>query len=203
MAVKIELKRSAIPGKVPTTAQLDLGELAINTYDGKVYLKQDDGTPQIIELVTNVSSGSSVATASYAIFAQTAGFAEGGSGTFTGAFSGSFQGNGSGLTNISASSIVGLNLNRIASGSATASISPNFGLVVNTNTSITGSLNLYVTGSQGTFFLIKDITTNKDYVKVNNEGVMSLGLYATPPTAVDGGMYFDTSGDLYLGVPLT
>ncbi len=202
MAVKIELKRSAVPGKVPTVDQLDLGELAINTYDGTVYLKQDNGTPQIIQLATTVS-GSNIATASYAIFAQTAGFAEGGSGTFTGAFSGSFQGNGSGLTNISASSIVGLNLSRIASGSATASISPNFGLVVNTNTSITGSLNLYVTGSQGTFFLIKDITTNKDYVKVNNEGVMSLGLYATPPTAVDGGMYFDTSGDLYLGVPLT
>lgn len=202
MAVKIELKRSAIPGKVPTISQLDLGELAINTYDGKVYLKQDDGVPQIIELVTN-ASGSTVSTASYAIFAETAGFAEGGSGTFTGNFSGSFEGDGSGLTNISASSIVGLNLSRIASGSVTASISPNFGLVVNTNTFITGSLNLFVTSSQTNFFLIKDITTNTDYVKVNNEGVISLGLYASPPTAVDGGMYFDTSGDLYLGVPLT
>lgn len=197
MAVKIELKRSAIPGKVPTTAQLDLGELAINTYDGKVYLKQDNGTPQIIELATN-ASGSTAATASYAIFAQTAGFAQGGSGSFTGTFSG----NGSGLTGITASALFA-DPYRIASGSATASIAPNTGFQINTNTSITGSLNLSVTGSQGTFFLIKDITTNTDYVKVNNQGVLSLGLYATPPTAVDGGMYFDTSGDLYLGVPLT
>lgn len=197
MAVKIELKRSAIPGKVPTVSQLDLGELAINTYDGTVYLKQDNGTPQIIQLATT-TSGSGVATASYAIFAETAGFAEGGSGSFSGIFSG----NGSGLTGVTASALL-VDPYRIASGSVTASIAPNTGFQINTNTSITGSLNLSVTGSQGTFFLIKDITTNTDYVKVNNQGVLSLGLFASPPTAVDGGMYFDTSGDLYLGVPLT
>ena len=53
----------------------------------------------------------------------------------SGSFSGSFVGNGSGLTSIPASGIVGLNLSQIASGSATASISPNLGLVVNTNVS--------------------------------------------------------------------
>ncbi len=42
--------------------------------------------------------------------------------TASGSFSGSFQGNGSGLTNISASSVVGLNLNQIDSGSVTASV---------------------------------------------------------------------------------
>lgn len=197
MAVKIELKRSAIPGKVPTTSQLDLGELAINTFDGKVYFKQDNGTQQVIELATN-ASGSTVATASYAIFAQTAGFAQGGSGSFSGVFTG----NGSGLTGVTASALL-VDPFRIASGSVTASIAPNTGLQVNTNTSITGSLSLSVTGSQGNFFLIKDRTTNTEYVKVNNQGVLSLGLYAAPPTAVDGGMYFDTSGDLYLGVPTT
>jgi hypothetical protein len=35
MALKIELKRSSVPGKVPATTDLALGELAINTYDGK------------------------------------------------------------------------------------------------------------------------------------------------------------------------
>lgn len=49
--------------------------------------------------------------------------------------SGIITGNGSGLTNIPATGIVGLNLSQIASGSATASISPNSGLVVNTNVS--------------------------------------------------------------------
>ena len=39
----IKMKRSAVAGKIPTTAQLDLGELAVNTRDGKIYLKTDDG----------------------------------------------------------------------------------------------------------------------------------------------------------------
>jgi len=37
----IRVKRSSVSGKIPTTTQLDLGELAINTFDGKVFLNQD------------------------------------------------------------------------------------------------------------------------------------------------------------------
>jgi len=40
---KIFIRRSATPNKVPTVDQLALGELAINTYDGKLYLEQDQG----------------------------------------------------------------------------------------------------------------------------------------------------------------
>ena len=71
MAVKIELKRSAVPGKVPTTSSLDLGELALNTYDGRAFMKQQQGTTQsIIELATTAGSGSTVASASYAVSAS-------------------------------------------------------------------------------------------------------------------------------------
>jgi hypothetical protein len=63
-------------------------------------------------------------------------------GQATGSFTGSFSGNGSGITNISASSIVGLDLSQIGSGSYTASISPNNGFVVNTSASFTGSLDV-------------------------------------------------------------
>jgi len=49
MAQNIRLKRSAVPGEAPTTGQLRLGEVAINTYDGKVYSKKDDGSEQTIE----------------------------------------------------------------------------------------------------------------------------------------------------------
>ena len=49
-----------------------------------------------------------------------------------------FSGDGSGLTNIPASGIVGLNLSQISSGSSTATISPDNGLIV--NTSISGSI---------------------------------------------------------------
>jgi hypothetical protein len=38
----IKLRRSAVAGRIPTIAQLDLGELAINTNDGKLYFKRLD-----------------------------------------------------------------------------------------------------------------------------------------------------------------
>ena len=50
MANLIQLKRSSVASKVPTTTQLSLGELALNTYDGKLYTKKDDGTASIVEL---------------------------------------------------------------------------------------------------------------------------------------------------------
>jgi hypothetical protein len=50
MANKIQVKRSAVPAKVPTTTDLDLGEIGINTYDGKMYIKQDNGTPAIVQI---------------------------------------------------------------------------------------------------------------------------------------------------------
>ncbi len=69
-----------------------------------------------------------------------ASYAATGDGTFSGSFSGSFQGDGAGLTNVPASGIVGLQLNQIGSGSVTASIAPDLGFRVNTNSQITGSL---------------------------------------------------------------
>jgi len=50
MANKIQVKRSAVAGKVPTTADIDLGEIAINTYDGKMYIKKNDGTATVIQV---------------------------------------------------------------------------------------------------------------------------------------------------------
>ncbi|SDB57542.1 phage tail protein [Bauldia litoralis] len=57
MANTITLKRSASAGKVPLATDLQLGELAVNTNDGKLYLKKDDGTPSIVEVgpVTSVA----------------------------------------------------------------------------------------------------------------------------------------------------
>ena len=52
MADLIVLKRSAVPAKIPTTSDLALGEVAINTYDGKMYMKKDNGTPAIVEVTS-------------------------------------------------------------------------------------------------------------------------------------------------------
>lgn len=50
MANLIKLRRSAVQGAVPTTAQLELGELAINTYDGKLFIKKNNGTDSVIQV---------------------------------------------------------------------------------------------------------------------------------------------------------
>jgi hypothetical protein len=90
----LKLRRSAVPGKIPETSSLDLGELAINTYDGQLFLKKSGSQGEIVTVVGS-----------------------------TGSFTGSFFGNGAGLTSIPASGITGLNLSRIATGSITASVS--------------------------------------------------------------------------------
>ena len=46
----IRLKRSAVASKAPVTADLELGELAVNTFDGKLYLRKNDGTDAIVEV---------------------------------------------------------------------------------------------------------------------------------------------------------
>ena len=47
----IRLRRSATAGNIPTTSQLDLGELALNTFDGKLYLKKSvNGTDSVVEI---------------------------------------------------------------------------------------------------------------------------------------------------------
>jgi len=40
----IQLRRSATAGGIPTTSNLDLGELALNTYDGKAYMKTTESS---------------------------------------------------------------------------------------------------------------------------------------------------------------
>ena len=50
MVTSLIQKRSAVAGKVPTTAQLQAGELAVNVYDGKLFLKRVSGAESIIEL---------------------------------------------------------------------------------------------------------------------------------------------------------
>ena len=93
MAQVVKLKRTAVQGKIPTTSNLELGELAINTYDGRIFFEKDDGTPSIQEILTTNALNS-------------------GSFNLTGAISASsfvsashFVGDGSGLINVTATSV--------------------------------------------------------------------------------------------------
>lgn len=80
MAQIIKLKRSLLPNSKPTTSDLSIGELAINVYDGKVFLRKSGSADTVQEIITNDYSGSI---------------------NMTGAITASyFVGDGSGLTNV-------------------------------------------------------------------------------------------------------
>ena len=71
MADRILHKRSLTPGSVPTTSSLEIGEIALNVNDGKLFLRQSGS----VEKIVNVGeSASYAATASYVQNAQTASY---------------------------------------------------------------------------------------------------------------------------------
>ena len=125
----ILLKRSGIAGSVPTTSSLQVGEIALNTYDGKAFLHKSGSTDEVVEIVV---AGANVT----------------GSISLTGAVTASaFIGSGAGLTDIPFSAL-SQELFRIASGSVTASALPDFGFKVESVASgsqFTGSV--AITGS--------------------------------------------------------
>lgn len=57
MANTVKLKQSAVAGKVPATTDLALGELAVNTYDGKLFLKKKVGTTETVVDVSAAAAG--------------------------------------------------------------------------------------------------------------------------------------------------
>jgi len=58
MAQTVKLKRSAVSGNVPTTSDLALGEIAINTYDGNIFIKKNDGSESIVTFSAGGNAGS-------------------------------------------------------------------------------------------------------------------------------------------------
>ena len=85
MAQKILLKRSGVSGSIPTTANIDLGELALNTYDGKAFMHKSGSTDEVVQFVVAGSTTS-------------------GSINLTGAITASaFKGDGTYLTGVTAS----------------------------------------------------------------------------------------------------
>jgi hypothetical protein len=71
MAQNILQRRSAIQGKTPTTSSLQVGEIAINTYDGKAFIHKSGSTQSIesIVITNSITTGSITLT-------QTGSFAE-------------------------------------------------------------------------------------------------------------------------------
>ena len=56
MATVINFKRSSTQNSVPATSDLTLGEVAINTYHGRMYTEKNDGSASITEIGSNPAS---------------------------------------------------------------------------------------------------------------------------------------------------
>lgn len=56
MANTVVLKRSSVQGKTPTTGDLALGEMAVNTHDGNLFFKRSvSGTESVVRVATNTN----------------------------------------------------------------------------------------------------------------------------------------------------
>ena len=85
----LKLRRSSVPGKIPSTSSLELGEIAINTHDGLIFMKKSGSQGEEIISFTNINlsngsfignftgsfTGSLLGTASYASTALSSSFA--------------------------------------------------------------------------------------------------------------------------------
>jgi len=66
----LKLRRSSVPGKVPTTSSLEFGEIALNTYDGLAFMKKSGSAGEEVVTIGSTSgsfTGSLFGTASWAI----------------------------------------------------------------------------------------------------------------------------------------
>ena len=86
MAQVVKLKRTAVQGKVPAISNVELGELAINTYDGRIFFEKSSSAESIQEILTT-NSGRAITGSLNLSAAITASH---------------FRGDGSALTNVNA-----------------------------------------------------------------------------------------------------
>lgn len=59
MANTIKLKRSSTTGDTPTTSQMELGEIAVNTFDGKLFIRGNNGSDFVNEISSITQGGGS------------------------------------------------------------------------------------------------------------------------------------------------
>jgi hypothetical protein len=138
-----------------------LGFSAANVFKGMLVFQQD--TQELYALINNASPSSN---SSWVRVFSTNGV--------TGSFSGSFIGDGAGLTNLPASSIVGLNLTQIADSQVSASVS-----------------------ATGTSFTVSSASI--DLLTVNNQGLVSASLFSGSFQGPSTGSFIGISSGSFSG----
>lgn len=160
MASTVQLKRSALSGKVPDTGSLALGEIAINTYDGKIFFKKSGSVESIEGIVTtNAVTTGSITLLGTGSFGKVIGSIEATNGVVSGSsqiisilnplnlYTASIDVYTSSLATTGSNIFIG---NQIITGSLSISGSEN----------ITGSLRVSQTGSFGSLQVNDTLTVN-------------------------------------------
>jgi hypothetical protein len=122
---------------------------------------------------------------------------------YSGSFSGSFFGNGAGITNISASSVVGLSLFSIATGSITASVNvtpSNLFLIKSGSTEYLNISSSSNTTLSSNLFIVKNFTTQQPVLTVSQSIVQIATQSFNPSGTTDAGSIWFTSSSMYIGL---
>ena len=161
MSNRILHKRASVAGRVPQLGDLQLGELAINTVDGRLFLKKNvSGTESIVQLGEVTLSGdvSGSGAGNIAVTLANSGVSAGSYSSVTVDAKGRVTAGSSVATitggNISGVALTGSSINGTAIGATTASTGRFTSLSTTSNATVAGSLtvsgNLVVSGTTST-----------------------------------------------------
>lgn len=213
--MSILIRRSNVAGKVPTTTQLELGELAVNTTDGKLFLKKSSSLGESIEaaVTTNTTTTGSVNLLGNLLIIGRSSFS--GSVNFSGSLIPHVVSGKTSIHSIGSSTAawqdvyVSRSLSFVNDSSGV--VAEVFGgdkyiqlgnVRINTSSVViynqSNQIQTKISSEAPDFFIIKSGSFLA--AQINSEGVMVLGKFDTPPTPVTGGMYYSSDGNFYLGM---
>lgn len=209
----IILKRNLVSGNVPTTSSLALGELAVNTADGKLFLKKSSSLGETVEeaVTTNTTTNGNVNLLGNLLIIGRSSFS--GSVNYSGSLipyvqSGKTSDFSVGSPDAAWSDVyVSRSLSFVDDGGVITEVFGGdeyiqLGNVRLTTSSVTiynqtNEVQTKISSEAPDFFIIK--SGSFVAAQINSEGVMVLGKFDTPPTPVTGGMYYGSDGNFYLG----
>lgn len=213
--MSILLRRNLTSGNVPTTSSLELGELAVNTADGKIFLKKSGSAGQSIEaaVTTNTTTTGSVNLLGNLLIIGRSSFS--GSVNFSGSLIPHVVSGKTSIHSIGSSTAawqdvyVSRSLSFVNDSSGV--VAEVFGgdeyiqlgnVRINTSSVViynqSNQIQTKISSEMPDFFIIK--SGSFVAAQINSEGVMVLGKFDTPPTPVTGAMYYSSDGNFYLGM---
>ena len=213
--MSILLRRNLTSGNVPTTSSLELGELAVNTADGKIFLKKSSSLGESIEaaVTTNTTTTGSVNLLGNLLIIGRSSFS--GSVNFSGSLIPHVVSGKTSIHSVGSSTAawqdvyVSRSLSFVNDSSGV--VAEVFGgdeyiqlgnVRINTSSVViynqSNQIQTKISSEMPDFFIIKSGSFLA--AQINSEGVMVLGKFDTPPTPVTGGMYYSSDGNFYLGM---